>query len=74
MGCCGSRGPAKKIAAEKEAYSILTSLEKKDKEELKKDLLDSKKHTGINIKFPEDQFYLNIYNLLALLILTLEIH
>ena len=53
-GCCG-RGPAKKIAAEKAAYSILTSLGKEDEEELKKDLLDSKKYIGINIKFPETQ-------------------
>ena len=53
-GCCG-RGPAKKIAAEKGAYSILTSLGREDREKVKEALLDRKQYIGINIKFPETQ-------------------
>jgi len=53
-GCCG-RGPAKKIAAEKVAYSILTSLATEDQEKVKEALLDRKQYIGINIKFPETQ-------------------
>jgi hypothetical protein len=51
-GCC-SLGSAKKIAAEKIAYSILTSLEQEDRKELKEALIDSKKYIGLNIRFPE---------------------
>jgi len=51
-GCC-NRGPAKKIAAEKIAYSILTSLRKEDKEKIKEELMDNKKYIGINIKLPQ---------------------
>ena len=51
-GCC-SEGAAKKITAERIGYSILSSLEKEEKEELRKELLDTKKHTGLNIIFPK---------------------
>ena len=51
-GCC-NLGSAKKIAAEKIAYSILTSLEDKDKEKIREELIDKKKYIGINIKLPQ---------------------
>ena len=51
-GCCG-KSLAKKIAAEKSAYSTLSSLEEEEIENIKKALLDSKQYTAINIKFPE---------------------
>ena len=51
-GCC-SRGVAQKIAAERIGYSILSSLDKEEREELRKELLDVKKYVGLNITFPE---------------------
>ena len=51
-GCC-SKGIAKRIAAEKIGYSILSALKKEEKEKLKKELLDTKKYIGFNITFPE---------------------
>ena len=51
-GCC-NLGSAKKIAAEKMAYSILISLNDRDKEKIKEELIDKKKYIGINIKLPQ---------------------
>jgi len=51
-GCC-SKAAARKKAAEKTAYSMLTSLKEEDKGKIKEILLNKKEHTGINITFPE---------------------
>ena len=50
--CCGGNF-AKKKAAERIAYSMLSSLEEEEVENIKKALLDKKQYTAINIKFPE---------------------
>jgi hypothetical protein len=51
-GCC-SKGVAQRMAAEKISYSILSSLRKEEKEELKKEFLDTKKYVALKITFPE---------------------
>jgi len=51
-GCC-SKGVAQRIAAEKIGYSILSSLKDEERKELRKELIDTKKHVGLNITFPE---------------------
>ena len=51
-GCC-SEGAGKEVAAEKISYSILSSLEKEEKEKLKKELLDAREYVGLNITFPK---------------------
>ena len=51
-GCC-AQGVARKIVAEKIGYSILSSLEKEEREQLKKELVDAKKYVGLNITFPQ---------------------
>ena len=50
--CC-SKGVAKRIAAEKIAYSILSSLKKEEIEKLKEELLNTKEYVGLNITFPK---------------------
>jgi len=52
VGCC-SKGASQKIAAEKISYLILSSLNKEERKILKKELIDSSKYVGLNIKFPE---------------------
>ena len=50
--CC-SKGVAKKIAAEKIGYSILSSLKKEEIDLLKEELLNTKEYVGLNITFPK---------------------
>ena len=50
LPCCGSKDSAKKLA-EKECFKIISSLDEKERKELKANLLNDKKEETINIQF-----------------------